>query len=95
MFSWLENNFLIKFSILEQKFFQELNYMTEDPQVDLFPPHAPCPICSACVMPVTLMKIQLKIARVEKPSLKSVVSLRTLEHKWLSSPGQCFTEALE
>lgn len=100
MCSWLEDNFLIKIIILEQKTFQGLNCMTEDAQVDLL---APCPpphqfylLYSACVMPVTLSKIQLKIPKeVEKSSPESTVSFGTLEHKWLLSPWQCFTEALE
>ena len=37
-------------------------------------------------MPVTLMKIQLKIPKeAEKSGPESIVSLETLEHKWLLS----------
>lgn len=92
--SWLEEKFIIKIIILEQKALQGLNYVTEDPQVDLLPPPPPPPprpICffcySACVMPVILVKIQLKIPKeVEKSSPESIVSLGTLGHKWLRSP---------
>lgn len=60
------------------------------------PPHLFCLLHSACVMPVSLMKIQLKIPKeVEKSRPESIVSLGTFERKWLLSPGQCFTEAVE
>jgi len=60
--------------------------VTEDPHVDLLLscPLLPlfCLLYSACVMPVTLMKIQLKIPKeAEKSGPESIVSLETLEHK--------------
>lgn len=50
--SWLEEKFVIKIIILEQKTLQGLNYVTEDPQVDLLPPHPPAPSVFSVILPV-------------------------------------------